>query len=136
MKKGFTLVELLAVIVILGLLIAITVPITMNVLNNARENTSQRQIENIEKASKNWFLKANVNLDNSSQSVVVTLARLLKDGYIEGNTVKSISTDKEMNGCVVIRYSSNQYSYKYKDSGCKCDSACICSDGICNLLYK
>lgn len=39
MKKGFTLVELLAVVVILALILAIAVPIIGNVINNAKIST-------------------------------------------------------------------------------------------------
>jgi len=38
-KKGFTLVELLAVIVVLALLVIIVFPIVLNAMNRARDNT-------------------------------------------------------------------------------------------------
>ena len=40
MKKGFTLVELLAVIIILGLLAIIAIPSIIGILNNEKENIS------------------------------------------------------------------------------------------------
>ena len=45
MKKGFTLVELLAVIVILGVLALITVPIVTNIINKAEEDSDTRSAE-------------------------------------------------------------------------------------------
>ena len=43
-KKGFTLVELLAVIVILALLILIAVPNVIKIMNNAKKNTARDNV--------------------------------------------------------------------------------------------
>ena len=45
MKKGFTLIELLAVIVILAIIAVIAVPIVLNIINNAKENSTLRSAE-------------------------------------------------------------------------------------------
>ena len=39
--KGFTLIELLAIIVILAIISAITVPIVLNIIENAKKGTVQ-----------------------------------------------------------------------------------------------
>ena len=52
MKKrlGFTLIELLAVLVVLAILALISIPITIRIINNARENSYKRSIENYGRA--------------------------------------------------------------------------------------
>ena len=45
MKKGFTLVELLAVIVILALVALITIPVILNVIEKSKQKTYQRSID-------------------------------------------------------------------------------------------
>lgn len=44
-RKGFTLVELLAVIVILSVIVLITTPIIFNVIENSRMNSFTRSVE-------------------------------------------------------------------------------------------
>ena len=51
MKKGFTLVELLAVIVILGLISVIVVPKVVNTLNNSEEKTDLASAKGLLKAA-------------------------------------------------------------------------------------
>ncbi len=50
-NKGFTLVEVISVIALLGLLIAIAVPNVIKSSNKAKERTLLTKIENIEKAA-------------------------------------------------------------------------------------
>ena len=57
MKKGFTLVELLAVIVILGLIGLIAIPAVTNTLNDSKEKTKEIQEENIKEAARTWMAK-------------------------------------------------------------------------------
>lgn len=51
-NKGFTLVELLAVIVILAILITIAVPSTIGISNKLKENMFCKKIDSIEVAAK------------------------------------------------------------------------------------
>ena len=46
MKKGFTLIELLAVIVILAIIALIAAPIILGIINDAKEDSEKRSIEN------------------------------------------------------------------------------------------
>lgn len=43
-KKGFTLIELLAIIVILAIIAVITVPIILNIIENAREGAAKNSV--------------------------------------------------------------------------------------------
>ena len=49
-KKGFTLVEIMIVVAIIGLLAAIGIPSILNAYNKAQENTKLRNVADVEKA--------------------------------------------------------------------------------------
>ena len=52
-KKGFTLVELLAVIVLLGLVALIAAPAITGIIKQSKENLSDSQKASIELSAKN-----------------------------------------------------------------------------------
>lgn len=57
-KKGFTLVELLAVIVILAIIALIATQIVINVVNESREKANLRSIESYAKAYETAYYQA------------------------------------------------------------------------------
>ena len=52
--KGFTLVELLAVIVILAIVLIIAVPGVLSIINKTKNSAYDRQIDMIKDATKNY----------------------------------------------------------------------------------
>ncbi|PKK96759.1 MAG: hypothetical protein CVV57_10560 [Tenericutes bacterium HGW-Tenericutes-2] len=74
-KRGVTLVELLAVIIILGIIAAIAVPTIGNLIENQKQNAAEAQWANIIDAAE--LYKA-AEPDETS----VTLATLVSEDYI------------------------------------------------------
>ena len=56
-KKGFTLIEIMVVIMIIGMLAAVAVPAVMNNLEDARIETTRTLIKNIEDACQLYNMK-------------------------------------------------------------------------------
>lgn len=61
MKKGFTLVELLAVMIILAIIALITVPIVLNLINDAKERAGSLSAEKYIDAVKQAVLEKNLD---------------------------------------------------------------------------
>ena len=118
MKKGFTLVEVLAVIVILGLLVVIISPVVNNLLGDSEDALYDKQVDSIVKATKKYMVEHSELLPENSDSKAIYINDLIDNGVIDKDKVINPKTKEEMNGCVVVSYNHefNQYEYNYKDS--------------------
>ncbi|API89602.1 hypothetical protein BKP56_10185 [Marinilactibacillus sp. 15R] len=74
-ENGFTLVELLAVLVILGIIVAIAIPAVGDIIDNARDNASDAEQELVIDAARLYFIENDGN--------EVDVATLISDGYLE-----------------------------------------------------
>ena len=114
-KKGFTLVELLAVIIILGILGLIVVPMVNDTIKEQKEKLYNRQLETIQSSAEGWSTK---KITDDGTSVYVNVTTLVNDGYLKNKDIKDPRNNKIMSGCVSISYDEahSQYVYDYVDS--------------------
>ncbi|MEK8128606.1 prepilin-type N-terminal cleavage/methylation domain-containing protein [Paenibacillus filicis] len=82
-EKGLTLVELLAVIVILGVIAAIAVPSIGGVIQNSRINADTQSEELIKDATVRYLIDRNIG----SGITTVTIADLQTNGYLKSGTL-------------------------------------------------
>ncbi len=85
-RKGFTLVELLAVIVILGILTLITVPIVSNYISDSRQKTYTAHEKTMEEAAKSLTVecingKEVCDLPQEGQSNTILLSELIDKNF-------------------------------------------------------
>lgn len=131
-NKGFTLVELIAVIVVLGLISLIAIPTVNNSIIKYKDKLEADAIRNIEQAAKNWAAD-NINklpnvLDTESDvsmtypeidteqdfsKLKITLSDLQSAGYIDSE-VKNPKDNKEFGICAEITITKKSTGYEYR----------------------
>lgn len=117
-KNGFTLVEMLAVIAVLGLLVSIIVPVVTNLLGDSEDALYQEQVNNVIVAAKQYMVLHSDLLPEQGSIASVTISELIDDGVIDNDKVIDPKTKDELSGCVVVNYNNdfNQYEYNYKNN--------------------
>ena len=118
MKKGFTLVELLAVLVVIGLVAGITIPVVDKIVTSARMKTYEEQIKIVEKRAEDYVV-SHMNL-LGDDDIYVPVSTLINAGYFDQDELIDPKTGTNMNGCVKVSYSNtyDKYIYTY---GSECE---------------
>lgn len=119
MKRAFTLIEMLAILIVLSILSIILIPVVKNTIKGAKNNTYKAQAKVIESAAESYFIDSNYTVLDDEKKVIY-LTDILKSGYIDSKDIVNPINKKKMTGCVLISTYSNQYHYKYLDSLEKC----------------
>lgn len=105
MKKAFTLVELIAVIAILGLIIVIGVPKLMGTMKGQKEKSYEKVKDFLISAARNYVIDENIE-----GSASIEINDLCK--YIDCPVINPI-TETEMQGCVNVKKVNGVDEYEY-----------------------
>lgn len=121
MKKGYTLVEVLAVIIVLSVIGLIAIPAVRTSVETSKQKAYNSQIEIIKNEAKKWAATNNELLPVDNSVYKLSIRTLISDGYInntENGKLKDPRDEtKNIDGCVYISYEElyNQYLYEYKE---------------------
>lgn len=117
MKRGFTLVELLAIIVLLGIISLIVYPIVNNQVNLAKNEAYDRTVNSIEDAAKRY---GTINmLGYPTEEQALPLTTLISSGFLDEDDLINPKTDKQMTGCVYYKWNESNKVYEYRyDPNC------------------
>lgn len=117
MKKGFTLIELITVIILIAVIGLIVFPTVNSIIKKSEDDLYNEQIERIKDASEKWAYDNVDKLPNVNYgSITITLLNLKKGGYLPLD-IKDPRTDEAIpNGLsIVITYIDNEYTFTIKD---------------------
>lgn len=109
-KKGFTLVELLAVIVILAIIALIATSIVINVINKAQEGADARSVEGYVKAYESAYYQAILNKETVDFGETLTVE-------YSGSTVTCEKLDLDTNNKIIATCTVNNKKFDYTSQG-------------------
>lgn len=89
-KKGFTLVELLAVIVLLGIISVLIVPKVSDSISNSKNKAYEAQVASIKKGVTDFFIE-NSSLFSTDGIFSLTLGTIKQGGYLPVNIKNPIT---------------------------------------------
>ncbi|MBQ8132245.1 MAG: type II secretion system protein [Bacilli bacterium] len=119
-RNGFTMVELLAVILILGIVTALSVVSIQEVLRRARSRYYTSQEENLTAAGRNYMEKNQQYLPKvTGQKTSISADELIKNKYISSLVDYSKQNCHASNSYVQVIKNDNGYYY---DSYLECDT--------------
>ena len=112
-KKGFTLVELLGVITILGILALIAMPTIDAIMTKNREKVYNTQIETIKNGLKTWGDGNALALpENNGEYLMINLGILKKAGFVDED-IKDPTTDACFSNDAVLTITKVGSGYSY-----------------------
>ena len=126
-NNGFTLVELLGVVIILSMLGIVIVPSINNVISDSKRKLYDVQIDNIKVGASNYVNEHIFELDfENNDSIGITLGFLKQMGYVDDNISDPIKKSKFSDDMIiVINNNSNVFSYVVCDGSVVCNYSSI-----------
>lgn len=129
-KNGFTLVELMGVLIIIGVLTLIIVPVATNIIKNQKEENYEQQVTNVVLASKN-FGSDNLMIlpPTEGDYMFITVGQLKLLGYLEKDIINPLNNE-QISDCTKIKITKlkNYYNYEYEYDTEK-NTECAASNG-------
>ncbi len=110
-KKAFTLVELLAIIIVLGLILTIVVPKIFSTIQKSKEDVYKVKENQMKKAAEDYTLYKNITMPNSiGDTININLTELINAKLV--NQIKDLNDDSICQGFVLVTKTNSQnYSY-------------------------
>lgn len=114
MNKGFTLIELMAVIILLGVLSLIATVTVNNTLSKNKTEACEMQKENVISSAKIWANKNAFSLPSEDgKSITITLKQLKDDGFVDSD-IKNPKNDELLSDDMEIIITRVDNNYKYE----------------------
>ena len=134
-KNGFTLVEILAVIVLISLILGLGIPSVIKLSKNMNKRASKTKIELVEEAALLWgnnnkslLRKNECDIDGSGYDCYkVSIKSLIENEYLNSEKAEEIyylsPTDNSdiSHNCVYVYKKNNRIYAKYSETDIDCN---------------
>ena len=122
-NKGFTLVEVLAVVAILAILAMLLVPKATSIIKSNKERSCNAIVSSIISAADEYMYKHIGQIDNDINTngySEISIGTLKEDGLLDRKLVNPL-TDTEFSNSQVVRITKDRYVYNstYMGDDCK-----------------
>ena len=118
MKKGFTLVELISIIILLGVIGLIVFPTVSNSIRDSKDKLVQAQLEEIRLAAEKWaYTYTDLLPSEENGAITITLLELKKAGFVSLD-IRNPKTEELLPNDMIITITlkDNKYQYEVSDS--------------------
>lgn len=119
MKKGFTLVELLAVFIIIGIIALVAVPSLLDILKNSTKQTYELFKRDIEIATEH-YIENNISdyqLNSPGDNVFISIEELVNNGFYNKKNINPDTKEPVKLTNMVLVYVKNDYTKSYNFTG-------------------
>lgn len=117
MKKGFTLIEIIAVILLIGLLCVFAIPAIVNQVGKKSEEVDQVTKEIIYSAAELYLNDKNLTVPNCGD---ITLQKLIDNNYLD-NSIKTLPSGNEIPTSRIIKITKDSYNQNEFELVKKCN---------------
>lgn len=109
-RKGFTLVELLAVLVLLSAIMYIAIPSISSSMERSKNKKKEKNIQLLEAAAEMYVADHRYAIQKQkNDSCYIVLDDLVSGGYVPSDVIKN--DDDELMGIIVYIKGKNMFSY-------------------------
>ena len=113
-RKGFTMIELLATVTILGILMTVTIGYAMRLINKSKNDSMEQQTKLVTTAAESYFQAHREQLPRLvGQTTKIPISTLLETNYLK-KEVKNAKGESCMEKSFITAHKDSRTKYTYK----------------------